>query len=188
MKGKRVVLVVDMLRGFHDMGNLANPRMAKIIPDVENLLNNALAYGDYAIFLKDFHKSDDKEFKMFPPHCIRGTMETELVDELKKFERYGLVINKTRYSGFYDTNLANVLNIYKPETVIVVGVCTDICVLHTVADLRNRDYSVIVPTDCVETFDIPGHPAEESAKWALNHMTKILGAVTVPLYKDLDQK
>ena len=179
----RVILVVDMVRGFHDVGNLANPRVAKIIPHIENLLSKALTYGDNVIFLKDFHKSNDKEFKMFPPHCIRGTMETELVDELKKFEKYGLVINKTRYSGFYNTPLANVLNVHKPETVVVVGVCTDICVLHTVADLRNRDYTVVVPLDCVETYDAPGHSAEESAKWALNHMTNILGAVTVPQEK-----
>ena len=51
-----------------------------------------------------------------------------------------------------------------------MGDCTDICVLHTVADLRNRDYKVEVPADCVASFDPEQH------QWALDHMDKILGA------------
>src|SRR3972149_1360408 len=62
------------------------------------------------------------------------------------------------------------LQALRPEKIIVVGVCTDICVLHTVADARNRDYLVEVPTDCVATFD------EEAHRFALNHMKRILGA------------
>jgi nicotinamidase-related amidase len=54
--------------------------------------------------------------------------------------------------------------------VTVVGVCTDICVMHTVADARNRDYAVVVPTDCVATFDPQAH------RFALDHMRRVLGA------------
>ena len=50
------------------------------------------------------------------------------------------------------------------------GVCTDICVLHTAADARNRDYAVEVPTDCVASFDPQAH------QWALQHMERVLGA------------
>ena len=57
-----------------------------------------------------------------------------------------------------------------PEKVIVCGVCTDICVMHTAADARNRDYIVEVPVDCVATFDPEAHA------YALQHMEKILGA------------
>ena len=51
-----------------------------------------------------------------------------------------------------------------------MGDCTDICVLHTVSGLRNRDYSVEFPADCVASFDPQQH------EWALGHMEKILGA------------
>ena len=50
------------------------------------------------------------------------------------------------------------------------GVCTDICVMHTTADARNRDYGVDVPIDCVASFDPDAH------RYALDHMEKILGA------------
>ena len=60
-----------------------------------------------------------------------------------------------------------------PQKVIICGVCTDICVMHTTADARNRDYLVEVPTDCVATFDPEAH------EHALQHMDKILGAKLV---------
>ena len=62
----------------------------------------------------------------------------------------------------------------------VIGVCTDICVLHTVADLRNRDYRVVVPASAVATFDAPGHPGDEVQKWALAHLKAVLGARVLP--------
>ena len=62
----------------------------------------------------------------------------------------------------------------------VVGVCTDICVLHTVADLRNRDYRVVVPAAAVETFDGPGHPGDEVQHWSLAHIKGVLGAQVLP--------
>ena len=56
---------------------------------------------------------------------------------------------------------------------MVVGVCTDICVMHTVADLRNRNYDVEVPKDCVASFDQDNH------EFALKHMKSVLGAEIV---------
>jgi len=55
-------------------------------------------------------------------------------------------------------------------------VCTDICVLHTVADLRLRGYRVAVRRDLVETYDGPEHDADEVNRFALTHMRDILGA------------
>lgn len=178
---RNTVIVVDMLKGFCNMGNLANPRTARIIPNIKKLLEQkVLKAGWGVIFLKDCHKPNDKEFGVFPPHCIKGTKETEIVDELQPLADYWalVVIEKTRYSGFFKTGLEDILSLWCGETgeIIVVGVCSDICVLHTVADLRNRDYNVTVLEDCVETFDAPGHSAEGTNQWALRHMSDILGA------------
>jgi nicotinate phosphoribosyltransferase len=63
----------------------------------------------------------------------------------------------------------------KPTTLIICGVCTDICVLHTAAAARDRGYDVEVPADCVASFDDKNHT------FALDHMEKVLGVrVTVP--------
>ena len=96
--------------------------------------------------------------------------------ELQPFLEGAALITKSRYSGFYETGLEQELGRINPDEVLVVGVCTDICVMYTVAGLRNRGYRVTVPGDCVETYDAPGHNAEQINRFALDHMRDILGA------------
>ena len=105
---------------------------------------------------------------MFPVHCVRGTEEAEVITELSGYQ--GEVIRKRRYSAFFGTDLEERLARLNPDKLIVCGVCTDICVMHTTADARSRDYDVEVPTDCVATFDPQAHG------YALQHIEKILGA------------
>ena len=170
-----VVLVVDMLRGFCEEGYplYVGETIRQIISRIHRLLEGEKAKGSHIIFLCDSHAPDDEEFEMFPPHCVRGTEEAEIIPELRQFADE--VILKTRFSGFYGTNLGERLRELNPDKIIVVGDCTDICVMHTVADVRNRDYSVEVPADCVATFD------QEAHRYALQHMQKILGAKVVGL-------
>ncbi|MDI6814554.1 MAG: isochorismatase family protein, partial [Dehalococcoidales bacterium] len=164
------VLVIDMLRGFLEEGYplYCGARARSIIPNVQGLLEQELAQGSTVFFLCDHHAPDDPEFKMFPPHCIEGTTEAEVIPELASYQ--GEVIPKRRFSAFFDTPLEAKLLKLKPEKLIVCGVCTNICVLHTVADARNRDYEVEVPVDCVASFD------EKAHHFALGYMEKTLGA------------
>jgi len=171
-----VTLVVDVLNGFCKRGNLASPRCRAAIPRIRTILEQRAAAGDALIFLADTHDPDDREFEVFPVHCVRGTDEAEVVDELQPFLRGARLIRKRRYSGFFETDLEAVLKAARPATVRVVGVCTDICVMHTVADLRNRDYAVIVPFQAVETFDAPGHEGDAVQRFALSHLQGVLGA------------
>ncbi len=165
-----VVIIVDMLRGFLEEGFplFCGPDARAIIPNVQQLLQKERSSKSHFIYLVDTHEADDKEFQMFPAHCIRGTVETEIIPELAAFE--GHTVPKRRYSGFFGTPLDDLLRAAQPAKLIVVGVCTDICVMHTVADARNRDYAVEVPRNCVASFDAEAHA------FALKHMERILGA------------
>jgi len=167
------VLVVDMLRGFLEEGYplYIGAELRKIIPHIMKLLDKELSQGSIIIFLCDNHDPDDLEFEMFPPHCIVGTAEAEIIPELVKYE--GEIIPKKRYSGFYGTNLEDKLLKIKPEKIIICGVLTNICVMHTTADARNRDYEVEIPADCVAS------PDEAAHRFALEHMDKVLGAKLV---------
>ncbi len=169
-----VVIVADMIKGFMEPGHnlYLGDNARAIIPNVRRLLDEEKRKGSHIIFLADNHEPDDREFEMFPPHCIKGTTETEVIPELVDLATE--IIPKTRYSAFYGTELANRIRKLAPERVVMCGVCTDICVLHTVADLRDRDYRVEVPVDCVATFD------EEAHAFALKHIERVLGAKLVP--------
>ena len=81
--------------------------------------------------------------------------------------------SKKRYSGFYGTNLDEKLKELDPDKLIICGVLTNICVMHTTADARNRDYKVEIPVVCVAS------PDEAAHKFALEHMEKVLGAKLV---------
>ena len=127
-----------------------------------------LARGSSVFFICDNHDPDDREFEMFPAHCIAGTAEAEVIPELSGYPAERIL--KKRYSGFFNTPLEEKLKQLKPDKLIICGVLTDICVLHTTADARNRDYEVEIPVDCVSS------PDKEAHRFALEHMEKVLGA------------
>ncbi|MFO8009630.1 MAG: nicotinate phosphoribosyltransferase [Dehalococcoidia bacterium] len=168
------VLIIDMLRGFLEPGHplYCGDKARRIIPNVQRILTQEAEKGGHAIFLTDNHAPDDPEFQMFPPHCVAGTEEAEIIPELSGFS--GEVIPKTTYRGFFQSALGEKLKEKNPDKIIVCGVCTDICVLHTVADATLEGYTVEVPVDCVASFD------ERAHKFALEHIEKVLGATLVP--------
>ena len=174
------ILVIDMVRGFFEEGNplYLGERARRIIPNIQRLLEQEIEEGSRVFFLCDHHTPDDPEFAMFPPHCIAGTAETEVIPELANFSKSpGEVIPKRRFSCFLETDLEEKLKAFAPGKLIVCGVVTDICILHTVFDARNRDYEVEVPLDCVASFDQRAH------HFALEHMEKVLGAKLVGYQK-----
>ncbi|MGH2724237.1 MAG: cysteine hydrolase family protein [Actinomycetota bacterium] len=176
----RVLIVTDVQEGFTRKGNLASAEMTAAIPRVRRIVEEEAARGTPIIFTKDSHVEGDPEFEVFPPHCIVGTEEHDLVPELREFEPHAAgVVHKRRYSAFFETELENDLKDLQPDEVQIIGFCTDICVLHTTSDLRNRDYRVVVFRDAVETFDAPGHLHEDVNRWALAHIEHVLGATVV---------
>ena len=147
-----VLIVVDMLNGFLIEGNLANPGAKWLIPNIVNIVQRKKDQGWKILFLADNHKKDDLEFLAFPEHCVEGTMETWVINELAEFVTFSNYIPKTRYSGLFETNLELILEEEKPDEIIIVGIYSDICVLYTAAGIRNLDYKVTIPKDCTMTL------------------------------------
>jgi nicotinamidase-related amidase len=168
---KSALIVVDMLNDFIDeKGALYCGQSARdIVPFVRLRLEAHRRAGSLVVFLQDAHAKDDLEFEKFPPHCIAGTWGSRVIDELAP--RGGeQVLAKTRYSGFYGTDLEKILAADAPEEVEVVGVCTSICVMDTVGGLANRDYRTTVPRGGVADFDPEAH------RHALQRMERLYGA------------
>ena len=72
----KAVLVIDMLRGFLEEGYplYIGEGARGIIPNIQRLLEQELAQGSKVFFICDNHDPDDLEFKMFPAHCVAGTV------------------------------------------------------------------------------------------------------------------
>jgi len=145
----------------------------KIVSLIEDFIKN----GDEVIFANDLHYEGDTyhpETKLFPPHNIYHTSGSELYGEVKKiYEKYKaqcISLDKTRYSVFAGTNLDILLTERKISEIHLVGVCTDICVLHTAVDAYNFGYDITVYSDAVASFNAAGHD------WALGHFKGSLGA------------
>lgn len=169
---RKALLVIDMLNDFVDpRGALYCGETARaIIPTVGQIMEDFAKNGDLVVMVQDAHAQDDPEFKMFPPHAVRGTWGGAVIPELPVV-REAITVEKTRYSAFFGTDLERILKEYAPEEVWVVGVCTSICVMDTVGDLRNRDYAVVVPSQAVADFDPEFHA------FALKRMERVYGAV-----------
>ena len=94
-----VVLVIDMTKAFMEKGHAlyCGDKARNIIPNVQLLLVRESVLGSAFLFVNDQHEPDDIEFKIFPPHSITGTTETEIISELAKYPAD--VIPKKRFSA-----------------------------------------------------------------------------------------
>ncbi|OLS14218.1 MAG: isochorismatase hydrolase [Promethearchaeota archaeon CR_4] len=121
------------------------------------------------IYLADNHAENDKEFEIWGRHSIKGTYGAQVIGDLAP-EPSDMLIPKTRYSGFYNTKLDIILKRAKVDSLVVTGTLTDICVLYTSADARNRDMSVVIVSDATASL------SDDRQKWALEHAKSVLNA------------
>src|SRR5207247_1143959 len=78
---------------------------------------------------------------------VAGTWNTEILPELTP-EPGDVVVTKTRYSAFFETELHDVLQGLGVSHLLVTGCTTSICVESTIRDAMFRDYTCIVLEDC----------------------------------------
>jgi ureidoacrylate peracid hydrolase len=79
---------------------------------------------------------------------IRDTWNTDIVPELEPGSG-DIVIYKNRFSGFFETELDDVLRRRGTKYLIVTGCTTSVCVESTVRDAMFRDYSCVLLEDCM---------------------------------------
>lgn len=150
------LIVIDMLNDFVT-GSLKCIRAKKIIPNIKSLIEIARKNNIPVIYVNDAHfPKIDAEFEVWGSHAVKGTRGGKVIDELKPAEG-SYVINKRRYSGFYDSGLDTLLRELSIDTVILTGLHTNCCVKHTAADAFFRKLKIIVPKDCVEALTNSEH-------------------------------
>jgi len=168
---KEALLIIDMLNDFFLEGApLEVPETRKVIPAIKREIENARANGNPVIYICDAHEKEDREFSKFgwPAHAVKGTKGAEVVEELKP-QKDDIIIEKTTYSGFYNTRLDETLKSLGVDSLRLTGCVTHICVMFTASDAVLRDYKVAVVKDAIAGLSKEDHEA------ALRIMKNVLG-------------
>ncbi len=156
-KENTLIIHVDIVNGFAKFGALSSEYVLDIIGNVVELNEKTLNYDK--VFILDSHEKDAEEFKTFPPHCVVGTKEDELVDELIKYTKGNKVVRKNSTNAMHVEEIVHTIDNNKYYNFIVVGDVTDICVmqfalaLKTYKNEKNIESRVVVPYSMIDTFD-----------------------------------
>lgn len=182
LRMKKALLVIDYTVDFVAMDGAltcGEPGIA-LESYITDLTRTFLDEGHFVVMPVDVHELEDPyhpETKLFPPHNIRGTAGRDLYGSLQTLyhERKEDIhwMDKTRYSAFAGTDLDLLLRARGITEIHLVGVCTDICILHTSVDAYNLGYDIVIHEQGVASFDPAGH------EWALRHFRNTLGATVV---------
>jgi nicotinamidase-related amidase len=167
------VFSADMVVGFCQKGALASERVGNLVEPVASLFQRCYAVGiNEFVLLQDTHDENTPEFDAWPVHCIRGTEESEMVFGLASlsFSHEFIVIPKNSLAPGFGTTFEAWLGGHPGlTTAIVAGNCTDLCVYQLAMHLRLwanalniKPFEVIVPADCVDTYDLPASTAADS--------------------------
>jgi nicotinamidase-related amidase len=192
LEGRSVGLViVDEVNGFCTVGagNLAPPapdaQIARMVEETDRLARRFADEKRAILAFLDTHQSGTPE-PPYPPHCERGTGEENLVPKLAWLEDCGcaMLIRKDCINGFiggieasfvggahgqHHNKVVDWINNHRLDTVITVGICTDICVMDFVLTLLSARNHGLMPTlgDIVvyepgtATYDLPRAAAEQ---------------------------
>ena len=191
MEKKKMLVVVDMVNGFINEGAMADKNIASIIPEQIRLIEEFKKEGYEIVFIKESHNADSKEFLKFPPHCIEGTSEAEIVDEFKPYLDDATIYSKNSTSGIFADGFIEDFNerFASVDEVVVTGCCTDICItnfalpLTNYADQNDRELKVVVPANAVSTYDAPNHDKDEYTKKAFDLLAQA-GIQVVERYEE----
>lgn len=176
---KKALLVVDYTVDFValDGALTCGESGVKLESYITSLTEQFIDEGQFVVFPVDVHDVDDPyhpETKAFPPHNIRGTAGRHLYGALQQvYDEHKDKIHwmdKTRFSAFAGTDLELLLRARGITELHLVGVCTDICILHTSVDAYNKGFNIVIHEQGVASFDPAGHD------WALRHFENTLGA------------
>lgn len=169
---KTVHIIVDMINGFVKQGALASKEVLAINNNLADFAKKCNEKNIMTIALADSHTQESPEFDTFPIHCLDGTKESEITDEIKSAADF-ILVKKNSTNGFIEPEFQKIINENNKDTFIVTGDCTDMCVMQFAMTLkcdfnrRNIKSRVIVPYELTATYDMQGHDAELSELMAL---------------------
>ena len=152
----KALIIIDMLNGFCRKGYPLSLHTSTqgIEKYIAKQISKFLKNSDKVVFVCDSHNNNDPEIgRPYPRHCMKGSQEAEIIEDLKPFIKDSVLFYKNTLSILFNNHLDEYLNQIKPTEIEITGVCTDICVLFAVYELRIRGYNVFVSNKGVLPLD-----------------------------------
>lgn len=181
LKTDDALVVVDVQNDFLPGGSLAVPEGDEVIPAFNRYIEIVQSKGLSIFATRDWHPAGHSSFKEaggpWPPHCVVGTEGARFAPELRLpvsavIISKGVSIDDDTYSGFLRTDLEEQLRSAGIRRLLIGGLATDYCVLHTVKDALESGYAVLLLEDAIRAVNV--HPRD--GKKAVEEMTR-LGAL-----------
>lgn len=161
-----VLLLVHLQNDFCRNGTVPVPEGDHVIPVANAWIRFFAGRGYGVVATRDWHPPNHCSFQErggpWPPHCVQGSLGSQLHPDLR-IPPGTLIVscatnpNKEAHSGFDGTSLEDRLEDLDADTVYVIGFATDYCVKRTVLDARRLGFRVVVVQDGIRGFDVrPG--------------------------------
>ena len=188
-RNNTVFVMVDIINGFIRNGALHDKKIESILPPVCNFLDYCNKIGIISIAFADSHHENSCEFSEFPQHCLAGSKESQIVEELNAIGGFQ-VIEKNSVNGFHAPGFKKFLEENSDKSCyIVCGDCTDICVLNFCLCLKtyfneiNKSSEIIVPLNMTQTYHSTNHDSDYMNIAALEIMNingiKLTGGIEI---------
>ena len=171
----KILIVVDMQNDFINAEKGALPIQQdealtnKMISNIDKKIREYLKDKEnYIFFTKDTHSLDPSvrnkyiEAREFPRHCLLDTWGWEIIDELKGYANHFNTVWKSTFGSKALINrIKGLADFTKIESIELVGVCTDICVLSNAIMLRNAfpEVPILVDSSCCAGTSAENHRA-----------------------------
>lgn len=150
----KILIVVDMQNDFVS-GSLGTKEADGIVDNVVARTVNAMNGGEEIIFTRDTHGDDymqTQEGRKLPvPHCVSGTAGWEIIPQLREYSAGRTVIDKPTFgSAALASMLFEMALCEKIESITLIGLCTDICVISNALLIKAflPEVEIIVDSSC----------------------------------------
>src|SRR5271166_5082650 len=156
---KPALIVIDLLNDF--LEGWEPKRKQALIHSVNELVALARSFGHPVLWVRQEFEPDlrDAFLEMKAKgirNSIKGTRGCQIASELAVAPSDTVIVKK-RYSAFYGTDLDGILARLRADAVILAGINTHACIRTTAIDAYQRDWTVILASDCIDSYDREHH-------------------------------
>ena len=167
---KTALLNIDMQNCFVENSPVAAPRGREILPRINKLAEVCRKRGALVIHTVHVVRPDGSNTGVMgviiPAIAAglinKGNKQAELHPEIV-VGKHDIVLEKPRYGAYHGTDLDLILRNREIDTVVITGICTNVCCETTAREANMRDYKVFFISDATATFNTPEATADQNS-------------------------